>query len=81
MKGARTRNPMHPVFDPLLSLQLLGAVLIVLTLPDQSTSPEPDAALLPSVSAPFELADGNTYVEHAGMAIEADRMRSFRSDF
>ena len=72
---------MHPVFDPLLSLQLLGAVLIVLTLPDQSTSQEPDAALMPSVSAQFELADGNTYVEHAGMAIEADRMRSFRSDF
>jgi hypothetical protein len=72
---------MHPVFDPLLNLQLLGAVLIVLTLPDQSTSPEPDAALMPSERAPFELADGNTYVEHAGMAIEADRMRSFRSSF
>ena len=75
------KEPMHPIVDPLLTLQLLAAVLIVLTMPESSTSAQPDKATTPEEREPFELADGNTYVEHAGMAIEADRMRSFRSSF
>ena len=58
---------MHPIVDPLLTLQLLAAVLIVLTMPR--------AVRLHSRKAnnterrAIELADGNIYVEHAGMAI------------
>ena len=33
---------MHPVIDPLLILQLLGAVLIVFTLPEGSDALQPD---------------------------------------
>ena len=67
---------MHPVIDPLLILQLLGAVLIVFTLPDKSGSPQPEAASMPRDREPFQLSDGNTYVEHAGMAVEVHRIQS-----
>ena len=67
---------MHPVIDPLLILQLLGAVLIVFTLPEESGSPHPEAASMPAAREPFQLSDGNTYVEHAGMAVEAHRIQS-----
>ena len=66
---------------PLLTLQLLAAVLIVLTMPESSAAPQPNKPTTPEESEPFELADGNTYVEHAGMAVEADRIRSFKSVF
>jgi len=75
------KEPMHPIVDPLLTLQLLAAVLIVLTMPESSTSAQPDKATTPEESEPFELADGNSYVEHAGMAIETDRILSFRRMF
>ena len=75
------KEPMHPIVDPLLTLQLLAAVLIVLTMPESSASPQPNQPTTPEESEPFELADGNTYVEHAGMAVEADRIRSFKSVF
>lgn len=82
MKGRQNnKEPMHPIVDPLLTLQLLAAVLIVLTMPESSTSAQPDKATTPEESEPFELADGNSYVEHAGMAIEADRILSFRRVF
>ena len=58
---------MHHVLDPLLSLQRLGVAKTVVTLPE--------------TSKPFELADGNTYLEHAGMAVEVDRLRSFKTVF
>jgi len=67
---------MHPVIDPLLILQLLGAVLIVFTLPESSEALQPDEALMPRGREPFQLSDGNTYVEHAGMAVEAHRIQS-----
>ena len=58
---------MHHVLDPLLSLQRLGVAKTVVTLPE--------------TSKPFELTDGNTYLEHAGMAVEVDRLRSFKTVF
>ena len=67
---------MHPVIDPLLIMQLLGAVLIVFTLPESSEALQPDEALMPRSREPFQLSDGNTYVEHAGMAVEAHRIQS-----
>ena len=67
---------MHPVIDPLLILQLLGAVLIVFTLPEESGSRQTEAASMPAAREPFQLSDGNTYVEHAGMAVEAHRIQS-----
>ena len=70
---------MHPTVDPLLALQLLAAVLIVLTMPDSNEPPHPGQASMPAGREPFQLADGNTYVEHAGMAIEVDRIRSFNA--
>ena len=72
---------MHPIVDPLLTLQLIAAVLIVLTMPESSATPQRETPTTPKESEPFELADGNTYVEHAGMAVEADRIRSFKSVF
>ena len=75
------KEPMHPIVDPLLTLQLLAAVLIVLTMPESSATPQPNKPTTPEESEPFELADGNTSVEHAGMAVEADRIRSFKSVF
>ena len=75
------KEPMHPIVDPLLTLQLIAAVLIVLTMPESSATPQPETPTTPKESEPFELADGNTYVEHAGMAVEADRIRSFKSVF
>ena len=67
---------MNSVIDPLLMLQLLVALLIVLTLPDSREEHQPKVAPLPADREPFQLSDGNTYVEHAGMAVEAHRIRS-----
>lgn len=67
---------MHLTVDPLLSLQLLAAVLIVLTMPESKEPTQPEQASRPEPREPFQLADGNTYVEHAGMAVEVDRIRS-----
>ena len=67
---------MHPAIDPLLILQLLGAVLIVFTLPEGSEALQPDEAPMPRAHEPFQLSDGNTYVEHAGMAVEVHRIQS-----
>ena len=46
----------------------------MLTKPE-SSAPAAEQANNAEESEPFELADGNTYVEH-GMAVEADRIRS-----
>ena len=70
---------MHPVVDPLMALQLLAAVLIVLTMPDSNEPTKHEEASMPESSEPFQLADGNTYLEHAGMAVEVDRIRSFNA--
>lgn len=67
---------MHLTVDPLLSLQLLAAVLIVLTMPENKEPTQAEQASKPEQREPFQLADGNTYVEHAGMAVEVDRIRS-----
>ena len=67
---------MHAVIDPLLMLQLLAAVLIVRTLPDSSEPVQPRTASMPAAREPFQLSDGNTYVEHAGMAVEVHRIQS-----
>ena len=58
-------------FDPLFTLQLLIALLIVLTLepePAKSEATSPEHSSL----EPFLLSDGHTYVEHAGMSIEQE---------
>ena len=72
---------MHLTFDPLLALQLIVAVLIMLTMPDSNEPSQPKKASRPESREPFQLADGNTYVEHAGMAVEAERIRSFKTAF
>ena len=66
---------MHSVFDPLLAVQLVAAVLIVLTLPDAHEPQKTAQASTPIEREPFQLGDGNTYVEHAGMAVEVHRIR------
>lgn len=66
---------MHSVIDPLLTLQLVAAVLIVLTLPDTNEPRQIEPASIPADREPFQLSDGNTYVEHAGMAVEVSRIR------
>ena len=78
-KLKKTAKPMHLTVDPLLALQLLVAVLIVLTMPDNNESSQPQKSSKPECREPFQLADGNTYVEHAGMAVEADLIRSFKT--
>ena len=70
---------MHAVIDPLLILQLLAAVLIVLTQSESKEVLKTKEASMPEDREPFELDDGNTYVEHAGMAIEVHRIRSFNA--
>ena len=67
---------MHAVIDPLLMLQLLAAVLIVHTLPDNSAPVPHKTAQMRAAREPFQLSDGNTYVEHAGMAVEAHRIQN-----
>ena len=67
---------MHLTVDPLLSLQLLTAVLIVLTMPESKEPTQPEQASRPEQREPFQLADGNTNVEHAGIAVEVHRIRS-----
>ena len=69
--------PMLPFFDPLLILDTCIAILIVLTMPEAESKAEPSAPSWPSDQGPFRLNDGNTYVEHAGMAVRADRFRAF----
>jgi len=69
--------PMLPLFDPLLILDTCVAVLIVLTMPESESKAEPLPSSWPSDQEPFLLNDGNTYVEHAGMAVRADRFRAF----
>ena len=65
---------MHLTVDPLLSLQLLAAVLIVLTMPENKEPTQAEEASKPEQREPFQLADGNTNVEHAGMAVNVDRI-------
>ena len=62
--------------DPLLTLQLLAAVLIVLTMPESNEPRQAETASRPEQRKPFQLADGNTNVEHAGMAVNVDRIRN-----
>ena len=69
--------PMLPLFDPLLLFDTCVAVLIVLTIPETESKAEPLTPSWPSDQGPFQLNDGNTYVEHAGMAVRADRFRAF----
>ena len=69
---------MISVIDPLLILQLLATVLIVLTLPDSSEERQPTVTPLPADREPFQLSDGNTYVQHAGMAVVATKLRSLK---
>ena len=66
---------MLPLVSLTLFLPLVGAVLIVLTLPDVSESPPAEQTSIPADREPFQLSDGNTYVEHAGMAVEVSRIR------
>ena len=67
--------------DPLLTLQLLAAVLILLTMPGSNASRQVETASRPEQGEPFQLADGNTNVEHAGMAVNVDRIRNLIGAF
>ena len=49
--------------DPLLTLQLLAAVLIVLTMPESNDPRQAETASRPEQREPFQLADGNTNVD------------------
>ena len=69
--ASHRRSPTGPATAP--------AVLIVITMPDSNEPTKPEKASMPADREPFELADGNTYVEHAGKAIEVDRIRSFNA--
>ena len=51
-------------------------MLIVLTLPDSSEEHRPEETLMPADRKPFQLSDGNTYVQHAGMAVDAEKLRN-----
>ena len=57
MKGSKSTKTMHLV-DPLLTLQLIAAVLIVLTMPESSATPQPETPTTPKESEPFELLTG-----------------------
>ena len=65
--------------DPLVTLQMLLALFVVLTLPDEPAEAEATTAA-PNPHAPFQLSDGHTYVEHAGMTIEQELYRSLCSE-
>lgn len=58
-------------FDPLFTLQMLFALFVVMTLQDEPAEAKFTTAAHHS-HAPFQLSDGHTYVEHAGMTIEQE---------
>ena len=85
--GDRTEDENNPIslitmtlsIDPLVTLQMLLALFVVLTLPDEPAEAEATTAA-PNPQAPFQLSDGHTYVEHAGMTIEQELYRSLCSE-
>ena len=66
-------------FDPLFTLQMLFALFVVMTLQDEPAEAKATTAAHPS-HAPFQLSDGHTYVEHAGMTIEQELYSSLYSE-
>ena len=66
-------------FDPLFTLEILFAMFVVLTLQDEPAEAKATTAAHPS-HAPFQLSDGHTYVEHAGMTIEQELYSSLYSE-
>ena len=66
----------HLAVHPLLILQAFMAVLVVLTLPDIGRARQPEETSASPQRKTFELSDGNTYVEHAGMAVEVHWIQS-----
>lgn len=66
-------------FDPLFTLQMLFALFVVMTLQDEPAEAKA-ATAAPSSHAPFQLSDGHTYVEHAGMTIEQELYSSLYSE-
>ena len=66
-------------FDPLFTLQMLFALFVMMTLQDEPAEAKATTAQYPS-NAPFQLSDGHTYVEHAGMTIEKELYSSFYSE-
>ena len=66
-------------FDPLFTLQMLFALFVVMTLQDEPAEAKATTAA-PSSHAPFQLSDGHTYVEHAGMTIEQELYSSLYSE-
>ena len=85
--GDRTEADNSPIslitmtlsIDPIVTLQMLLALFVVLTLPDETAEAEPTTAAS-NPHAPFQLSDGHTYVEHAGMTIEQELYRSLCSE-
>ena len=70
---------MSLTFDPLFTLQMLFAMFVVMTLQDEPAEAKA-ATAAPSSHAPFQLSDGHTYVEHAGMTIEQELYSSLYSE-
>jgi len=66
-------------FDPLLTLQMLFALFVVMTLQDEPAEAKVTRAAH-HTHAPFQLSDGHTYVEHAGMTIEQELYSSLYSE-
>ena len=66
--------------DPVFTLQLLIALVVVATLQAEPAKAE---ATAPEHSnhEPFLLSDGHTYIEHAGMSIEQELYRTLCSDW
>ena len=75
MKGQIELHRIMPIpLDPVLMLQLVVTAVIVATLPAGSRhgSTDDDLTAMTARPEPFLHSDGNTYVEHAGMAIDPE---------
>ena len=66
-------------FDPLFTLQMLFALFVVMTLQDEPAEAKATTAAH-HTHDPFQLSDGHTYVEHAGMTIEQELFSSLYSE-
>ena len=58
---------------------MLFALFVVMTLQDEPAEAKATTAAHPS-HAPFQLSDGHTYVEHAGITIEQELYTNLYSE-
>lgn len=67
--------------DPLFTLQMLVALFVVMTLRDEPAETKAITPAAHHTRAPFQLSDGHTYVEHAGMSIEQELYSTLCSEW